>query len=318
MTKKPPEKLFSGDVKLPWMGFEVSPAEGFARRKDGRNISRALAVGPPDLPQGLNGQSMFWEARLKVYRARYHTHTASEIWELFANLDNNMVRVEFNAAKGEHYLRTSPIGVPFDFRLAISDALRCLRSALDYLVAAMARKQGISDEDITFPLNKERKQVENSFTPNRKGKRQRPLYELSQAYPDLEDLILNKIQPFPASEGAGAMGDFLWRLITMDNIDKHRLLTPTINFTYVKHAKVGHGTVKNCSFAGWGPNNPAIMSVGAPDEPQPEPDTSVDVVFPEGTRLAGKPVLSAFVEGANFVSEVISLFETTFEKAPSA
>lgn len=292
------------------MSPEVVPEEGFSRRKDARNVSAAIEVGPPDKPR-LNGQSMFWEARLKVYRARYHTHTASAIWELFANLDNNMVRVEFDAAKGEHHLRTA-IGIPFDFRLAISDALRCLRSALDYCVAAMARKHSISDEHIIFPFNKERNQIEAAFNEP-KGKRQAPFYELSQKYPELKKLILDDIQPYSADDGAGALGDFLWRLITMDNIDKHRLLSPTIESTHIRHGSIGGMQLENVRVSGFG-KHPAITVVGGPDEPQPETDATFDVVFPEGTRLAGKPVLSAFVEGANIISEVIRLFEVAFDE----
>jgi hypothetical protein len=298
------------------MSSEFELAESVSLRADGRNISRALAVEEPDLPTNINGASMFWEARLKVYRARFHTHTASQIWEIFANLDNNMMRVQFNEEKGEYYLRTSPLGIPFDFRLAISDALRCLRSSLDYCVASMARKAGISDEHIQFPFNKERKQVENSFSLERKGKRQKPFFDLSRAYPELKDLILNRIQPFPESEGATALGDFLWRLITMDNIDKHRLLSPTIQFTHVKSAELpGGGRLENVSFVGWPANGPPPITIigGTPNEPQREPDFTVDVVFPKGTRLAGKPVLSAFVEGANLVGEIIRLFEETFD-----
>jgi len=316
MTKESPEKSGIQTIRLPWMGFEVSAAEGFTRREGGRNLSSSLVVGPPDLPQ-LNGASMFWESRLKVYRARYHIHTASEIWELFANLDNNMVRVEFNAAKGQHYLRTSPVGIPFDFRLAISDALRCLRSALDYLVAAMARAKGISDEHIIFPFNKERSQIEGMFEPVTEGKKRpkrgKPFYDLSQTYPDLKDMILGRIQPFSAEYGASPLGDFLWRLITMDNIDKHRLLSPTIKFSHVKSGSIGGIGLENVGLIGWGPDQSPITVVGAPDEAQPEADATMDVIFPEKTLLPGKPVLSAFVQGSNFVSEVIGFFEDAFD-----
>jgi len=240
------------------------------------------------------------------------------IWELFANLDNNMVRVEFNAAKGEHYLRTSPVGVPFDFRLAISDALRCLRSSLDYVVSAMARKASLSDKNVTFPFHEKRGNVIDMFKAKvvRENERDVPagtLHDLGVKYPDLQDLILNEIQPFSAEDGAGPMGDLIWRLITMDNIDKHRLLTPTINFTHVERGSVGGIRLENLGLSGWGPDHPAITVVGAPNEPQPEPDATMDVIFPEGTRLAGKPVLSAFVEGSNFVTDVIRTFETKFE-----
>jgi hypothetical protein len=307
-------------IRMIWMGSEVEPPPGMSRREGARNISRSVVVGAPDRPK-LNGSSMFMEARLKLYRARYHTHTASLIWEAFANLDNDVVRVKFDAAKSVHYLHTD-IGIPFDFRLAISDALRCLRSALDYLVCALARAASITENNVTFPFHEKRQNVVDMFRPKvkREGQKDMPagtLHKLGVKYPDLKDaVILDIIQPFSAADGANAMGDMLWRLITMDNLDKHRLLSPTITFSHIKNAQIGGPggiTLQDVGIAGFSKDFHAFQVVGGRQESQPQPDYTVDVIFPEGTRLAGKPVLSSFVEGANAVSKVIEIFETIFE-----
>lgn len=296
-----------------WMDNSVTLDPRFARRPDGRNLSKSIKVGEPEKPI-IDGASMFHESRMKLYRARYHTLTASLVWEGFMDLDNELVRLEFDAAKGTHRLRTD-MGPPPDFRLAISDTLRCLRSALDYLVSALARSKTLPEDSTIFPFNEKRQRVAESFSPV-SGKRRRAgaLYAVYGAYPDLKKIILDIIQPYSASDGAGAMGDFLWRLITMDNIDKHRLLSPVISLARIKEGHVGEPgemSFKNVSFAGF--TRPPITIRGATPETKAEFDYSTDILFPPESRLPGKPVLSSLVEGANLVGKVIKIFETVFE-----
>jgi hypothetical protein len=140
---------------------------------------------------------------------------------------------------------------PTEAALALSDCIRCLRSALDYLVSSLARAADLEDERTAFPFHKERKNVDDMFLPPRqKGTRTvkaGSLYDVGSAYPDLKEIILNLIQPWSADDGANPRGDMLWRIITTDSIDKHRLITPVLTAIDINHASVGNGgTIVGC------------------------------------------------------------------------
>ena len=67
-------------------------------------------------------------------------------------------------------------------------------------------------------------------------------------------------------------------------------------------------------FAGFGPNKSPISFPARDGELKYQGNFSVDIFHTDRAKLAGKPVVSALVEGANLVEEVIGLFETEFGK----
>lgn len=194
----------------------------------------------------------------------------------------------------------------------LSDCIRSLRSSLDYLVSALARQANLPDDKTIFPFAKERQGLETSFraaidpTKGKRGRRSGALYDLSIKYKDLEHVILNVIQPYSAADGAGEMGDLVWRVVTTDNIDKHRLILVTVSVSNINDVRtVDGGRIRNARIMGDG------IRMGS-GEIDPKSDFSVDVLFGKPTSLAGKPITRTLVEALNFTDEIIEIFESHF------
>ncbi|TXC70975.1 hypothetical protein FSB78_08460 [Sphingomonas ginsenosidivorax] len=118
---------------------------------------------------------------------------------------------------------------------------------------------------------------------------------------------MNKIQPYGADDGAHAFGDMLWRMITADNIDKHRLLMPIVRRARCKHVEFeGAGSISSMSFKG------NVLPHAPGTRLKKNSDFSVDIVFSEPTTLAGKPVTGTLIEGCKAVGELIDIFRRTF------
>lgn len=258
--------------------------------------------------------SIFVGADLKLHRARFHAHTISVIWEAYINLNEGIVSIERNPGNDSYVLK-SDAPIPFDIPLALGDCVRCLRSCLDYAMSALARKAGLSDKDTIFPFNEKADGIEPafSFDTRKLPARQKCIHDLYMKYPDLKDIMLREIKPFSKEHGGSDLGDLLWRIITMDNIDKHRLMTPTVAFVHLTNVKMPGLTLIDVAFQG-NFNGGPFTTMGFGPAPYTQPDFTADIVFPEKTRLAGKPVLSALVEGCDAVSHVIEIFKAHFEK----
>lgn len=257
----------------------------------------------------------FQQSALKLYRARQHAHEVSLVWE-------TVVEQHFNAATGEaidlpyavdEFLINPPIPVNIPF--AIGDCIRNLRSALDYLVSEMARAARLPDKETIFPFSMDLSNLKASFNEpvpraeNRKGRRAGALYDVSLNYPNLEDVILNQIRPYSADHGAHAFGDTLWRIITADNIDKHRLMTPVVQRSRAnKILTIGGGQI-----LGGGTIQGHVFTFPPGTKLHKDCDFTVDIAFEEPTTLSGKPVTSSLIEGCNAVAQVIEIFRGEFE-----
>lgn len=121
----------------------------------------------------------------------------------------------------------------------------------------------------------------------------------------MEDIILKQIQPYSAEYGAHPKGDLLWRLITTDNIDKHRLITPTVGHVRIEEGELENGCkIENIGLVG--DVFPGIKFKGTPF-------LSLDILFSNKTRLFGNPVTIALIEGCDFVEEIVEIFEDNFK-----
>lgn len=258
-------------------------------------------------------RELFAHSRCKLYWARKHAHDLSANWQRFVHDYSDPVKWrEFNRANSTDYPQHH-VPVPVELRMMLGDCIRCMRSSLDYLVSALARVANLPDNNTVFPFAKERAGLEASFAPPRepsggRGKKRRAgaLYELSLKYPDLEAVILDRIKPYSAEDGAGAMGDLVWRVVTTDNIDKHRLILITTSVSRAKHIKlVGGGSMSNFTIAG----DAIRMGTG---EMEKDSKLTVDIQFGEPTSLTGKPITRTLVEALNFTGEIIEIFESHF------
>lgn len=269
-------------------------------------------VGPPEWPPGLR-QNLVFESRLKIYRARRHAHELSVTWQQVCESHSEVISVEQDPGNGMYGVGIR-IPIPATIPLCIGDCIRCLRSALDYLIAGLARRAGLPDDHVIFPFNEKRKVIEQSFSPEtaqagqKRGKRAGALHSVSLKYPDLQDIILERVRPYSADDGGSPLGDLIWRLVTMDNIDKHRLITPTVSVGNIPGVMIGGMLVLSDVVMSGG------RGIGFSQKPeiQYHGDPTIDIVFPSATRVADEPVLITLMKGCDAVSSVIDIFEAHF------
>lgn len=137
-------------------------------------------------------------------------------------------------------------------------------------------------------------------------------YALAQQFAELQNVILDDIQPYEAQHGASAFGDLLRAIMTSDNSDKHRMITPVVQNVYANLRTSDDQVVANSIVNGGGMRVP-IIELAGPPEMQAEGSLAYDLVFPSSAlKLAGKPVISTLVEGCHMVNQVIRIFEARF------
>ena len=273
--------------------------------------SSAIKVGRPEAA-GIDFTSMFAHARAKIYGARLHTHNLSIGWEGWVEHNANVIAGVEAKAPGCVY---DPLNImlPIEALLAVGDAVHSIRSSLDYLISALARRASMSDSSASFPLHEKRAGVEAAFVPPKGGKSKgATTYRLLNHYPDLKSVVVDVVRPFPIEDGGSPIGDLLWRIGGADNIDKHRLIMPVAQSAFARKAAFnnpmgGSLVIENIGFHG---GSPFDLSASKPD---PYNDLTFDMLFSEPTRLADKPVLSALVEGCEAAEEVVKIFEAHFE-----
>jgi hypothetical protein len=112
---------------------------------------------------------------------------------------------------------------PDDLGLLLGDATHNLRSALDCLVAAMARRAGGADDETQFPICDDPRQFESRY-------RARRLRCLAANEID----FLEQLQPY--HQGLRFIHPLCY-LRDMSNADKHRLIVPTL--VAAEHVPIG-------------------------------------------------------------------------------
>lgn len=276
--------------------------------------SVAPKVGLPNEPRFVP-ESIFFQSRLKVFRARTHLAEVSGAWEYSVNVHRELAMGRLGGPASVPGWSLFNIQLNAGVPLAIGDCIRNLRSAMDYLTSALARNvilsdgDNMSDENMTFPFAKKRASIKANFDPpppgKEKGFRVKAIYNLSLHYPDLAETILEKVQPYSKEDGARDTGDLLWRVITSDNVDKHRLITPFSQ----------HSGVRSALFQGGGGmfNSTIDGNMGFPAQAfEQEPDIDYDLIFRDVDRLNERPVIGTLMQACDVASDTVELFEKVF------
>jgi hypothetical protein len=263
----------------------------------------------------LNPSSIFGEARFKAWRAHVHIHNLMRLLEAIFEDQKEALGLQYDFDEKRYWLNTH-MEVFADVGLIVGDCLRNLRSALDYLTSILARQVNQSAERTRFPIDEKCGRIEEFFLPARTSKRGKhlapgPLHDLSCKYPELKKIILDDIKPYSAEYGGSALGDLIWRVVSMDNIDKHRLITPVVHTTLVDDLKVAGFVIQQSEYHAIGPRGVHIGRM--PFDPNAKANMTVAVEFGEDTRLPGEEVTSTLVEGLNAITSVIDIFERHFE-----
>lgn len=246
------------------------------------------------MPVSLSRYS-FVEATLKVERAYRHL---DEVKHLFSEI----VRTEIYMPtivrddKGTYRLLAGDLGIAGNLLpLAVGDCIHNLRCALDYIWSVLSSASGNGNRRAKFPFHETRQNLVDAVSKS----------PIKEAFPEIENFILNEVKP------CGDGDRRLWGLSKLDNIDKHKLIVPTLNVTEIKRAFV---TVGGEQFRGsiFSANNATIIASNQPIEYKDKGEVAIDIIFPRGDVLGGESVVPCLLNLCQTVSKITELAVETF------
>ncbi len=150
---------------------------------------------------------MTWQVKLE--RAERHYAELQAVLKIFFSTNPYKISTRRNDAGKLVYYLSDVADVPVELSLITGDVIQNLRSALDHLAYDLwvreANGRGREDK-IYFPIDKD----EASYNRNKAGK--------TQGISAQSLAIIDSLSPYPGGN------DALWRIHTLNNRDKHRLL----------------------------------------------------------------------------------------------
>lgn len=256
-------------------------------------------------------KSIFFESELKYHWAYRSAYFASLMWESYIKHHISVIKGNDKPNKNFNYTYDH-VDAPAEVSLHIGDCIRCMRTSLDYLVAALARKIGADDSQIIFPFSETLGNLKDSFTDvsangKKKQGRQLAMFNLQKAYPGLDRLIIDEIQPFSRDHGAKTSGDLLWRVITSDAVDKHRLMIPRATTARINNINFADGSGLRGFIVSGGPLFYSDSSIVG------TPEIEYDIVFDTPSRLKDLPVMQTLADALDVVLNTIRAFKIHFK-----
>ena len=245
----------------------------------------------------------FVDARLKVGRARQHIKHLETLIQVYAGSGVHELFMEYKPELGKYQLgfRVTK-ALPPTIALYVGDAIHNLSAALDYVASEIV---GYGDKRAHFPMHETRDQLGKSVA----------LGKVKQAALNLEAVILDVIQPYEAGNRD------LWALRKADNINKHRLLIPSIQYSQLfgvclqdDHGKVN--VIDNL----FGITGAGILNAIRSPYPLHVTDhgqLAFSVVFGEGSYFDGSPLVQTLLKLADVVTYVIETLEAAYFGFPA-
>lgn len=173
------------------------------------------------------------DARMKIERAR--THLAELDKEIMGFSAPHLYKII-----PEHDINTGFVDIRLEtmhdtdrsVSTVIGDAIGNLRSALDYLIGAIIEKNGADRSSVTFPFADDKDGFEG---------------QVRSARLKLNDQLIDKFIELQAYRGG--VGNSLWIVNKLRNIDKHRLFMTATQIAAIEVDFVsGGGTFTQCQF----------------------------------------------------------------------
>lgn len=190
--------------------------------------------------------------------------------------------------------------LPLSFNVEVGAYINVLRTSLDILATALARRHGVIDlESVYFPIIKTRSQF---LSGKYKG------HELVKILPAIERGILENLKPYQGGN------NILWAIHALDIKRKHqRLLKVEAHPSQLSITAVG---LKEDDFApirtegGWiRNNNETILGLLRRGMPRPKMEFSTFIGFDEPETGMSHIVLEALDQFARLTNSIISLFD---------
>jgi hypothetical protein len=254
-----------------------------------------LSNSPVEAFAMADSRQQFLGARLKVARAERHLRELMQTILAFLETDFAVIRAEEDGDSGTYSLKidgTTPY--PPAIPAIIGDAVHNLRSALDHIVVQFVDPES---DWIGLPVAKSRSEVESS-------KGFRTIREMNS---DFAAVILDEIQPY-------AGGKFkVWEIAKLDNIDKHKLLIPTVNISSLGKIDIederGNRFIDHHVLVEAGQTIHLAKGFGKMVKIHNKGDAGVNVLFGEDTPFPGESVFGAIGNIPELTLQAIEAFE---------
>lgn len=247
-------------------------------------------------------ESITASPRLKVKRAHCHI---DELRRLTDPLDRSLYEITISKVR-RYVIDLHPTMYQLAYRpkqpipemlaLVIGDAIHNLRTALDHLATGILRAFPVpnSPVDPNFPMAPERKHIKTNPV----------LTAIEKAIPGSKKLFLEKIRPDNGRD------ERLWRFNSLDNLDKHNLIIPTVTVVTVDNinARFGGTMMSNCAMGGDAAGEMKMILSAAPIAIDHGFQTAVDVKFGKGTAFEDEPVVPTLTQISDLVSKTVKEF----------
>jgi hypothetical protein len=239
----------------------------------------------------------FRAARLKIKRANKHIAEAEARISILPN--EYAARIQVDPQSGNDFLEygisqeSEHIG---DLALMIGDAVHNLKCALDYAwIGALMKHSTTAPKKLyKFPVYPTRELLEQALTGGK----------IHESAPGLYDLIVSEIQPYDG-------GDSSVRAIhKLDRRDKHTLLVPLLNVTFLHGLQVQNpgGDVHSLDWALTKPG-PYRIEVLKGSKIKDQGQVAVTVVFNQGMPAHDANVLSVLSQFRQATISVVELLQ---------
>jgi hypothetical protein len=245
------------------------------------------------MPLDLNG------CYAKIERAKKHIRDFDRERIFFLDADPYVVITKFNSEQNvtESILGPLPV-MPNELSLMVGDAIQNLRSALDYLVAALVRSIGNEPRFVYFPIS----ETPEKYISESEGK--------TKGMPQEAKQLIDSMEPY-----GGGNGNDLWYLHTLNNADKHRLLMTVcanVGQQAIFTLSPGGNTFSTLVHAPGLKEGDVLGSVSGNSEGEQRINFTFDIAFGKPESIAGEPVLQTLKYMTFMVEHIVATFAARF------
>ena len=243
----------------------------------------------------------FFGPKLKIKRAEQHIDELNRILSTFVKTDFCRLHIEKQQNTGRSLIKFEMTkSFPCEIPLVIGDAVHNLRSALDLMACEIVSMAGGTPSRYTnFPFRDTRQELEATINGG----------EIKIAGSDIIAVLLDVIKPY--NKGGDST---LCALHSLDIIDKHRLLIPTVSVAALTHvnAKIGPMTFTDCTLVvgQGGVLNLASMPGDVEIEGHGQP--AYAILFDKGQVFEDQAVVPTLLQLSQLVSGVVHTIEKAY------
>lgn len=241
----------------------------------------------------------FASARLKVDRAVSLINELQSVLASFLKTDFYRLWLDADAEPGAYIVKYDTQPLPPEIPLIIGDTIHNLHVALDHITSQIARDLGRDSEWVHFPKDETRHRVAESSR----------LALIVEAAPSLKEVILDQICPYKGGRYA------LWEIGKLDNIDKHKLLVPTLGINRLARVSAmdeDGNQISGVTLNVAAGNKIDLAEFSAPAKITDYGKPAFNIAFAKSSYFDGQPVIPTLIQLSQYVREVIVILERAY------